>query len=426
MAIAAPTQDAGGKSQAGAVYVYFGGPAGLAAAPDVTITGDVAVGQLGAGLAALRWSSPTRDDLAIGAPGQGVIYVLRGLAAGTRAAATAELRITAGTTGWFAASRLGSALAAADIDGDGTPDLVAAAPAGGGAGGMIIVYGGTVTGDVVVSDDPAAANGAIVERFDDPGATPGRQLGFYLHAVGPTEGAADRTDDLVIAYADDPTTAGDSLYVVRGDGTRPAAPGVTARPFAIGRDVRLDYVTTSKPAEWGAQVTSLDDQDGDGARDLVISAYRVGNGKGQVVIVAGNVVGTGGVARTSDPGVTLTTINTGANVTRLGSAIAARDAASHADLDADGREDLIVGGEDGALGAGFVWYGGAIPAGATTTASASATIHATSLLRFQRQTPQGQAGQARWVGDVDGDGLDDVCWASPFDNRGDGVAELLR
>ncbi|MEO7733790.1 MAG: hypothetical protein ABIY55_22690, partial [Kofleriaceae bacterium] len=434
LAVAAPTQNLGALVFVGAVYVYFGGPAGIAATPDLTITSAELRAGLGTGLTAVRWSSATRDDLVIGAPGAdggaGRIFVVRGGAGfgtGTRASTTAELQISvAAQPGWFAGSGLGSVLATADVDGDGTADLVASAPRGGNTGGAVILYGGTVTGDVALSDtDPAAANGAIVELFADPGATAGRQLGFYLAAVGPTQGALDATDDLVIAYADDYAATNDSLYVLRGDGTRPASAGVTARPFAPGRDVRLDFATSSPIAEWASQVTSIEDQNGDGARDLVIGAYRAQNGRGQVLIVSGNVLGAGGVARTSDPGVTLTTINPAAGVSRFGAAIAAHDPAARPDLDGDGHDDLLIGGEDGTAGAGFVWFGGAIPSGATSTASAQTRIAAPSTIRFQRQSPQGFGGQARWIGDVNHDGLDDLCWASPFDNRGDGSFEVL-
>ena len=438
LAIAAPGQNAGGQNRSGAVYVYFGGPLGIAATPDLTITGTGANANFGAGLTAVRWSRATRDDLVIGAPGAnggaGQIFVFRGgagFAAGTRASTTADLQISVSATqpGWFARGRLGSVLATADIDGDGTVDLVAAAPRGGNtSGGAVILYGGTVTGSVVLSTlDASGANGAIAELFADPSPQRNHQLGFYLHAVGPTLGALDATDDLVIAYADDHNTVGDSLFVLRGNGTRPASPGVTMRPFVAGRDVRLDFATSSSITEWGSQVASIDDQNGDGARELVIGAYRAQNDSGQVLIVSGNVIGTGGVARTSDPGVTLTTINAASGVKRLGAVIAAHDQASHADIDGDGRQDLLLGGLSGATAKGFVWFGGTIASGAITTASAPYAIVAPSTFAFQQQNPVGAVGQARWIGDINQDGLDDLCWASPFDNAnaGDGSFEVL-
>src|SRR6185503_19325657 len=160
VAIAAPGQNLGALARAGAVHVYFGGPTGIAATPGLTITIAERDAALGSGLAAVRWTSATRDDLAIGAPGasggDGRIFVLRGGAGfgtGTRAATTAELEIgvAAARPGWFADGELGGALAAADVDGDGTLDLVASAQRGGRSGGAVIVYGGTAAGDVALS-----------------------------------------------------------------------------------------------------------------------------------------------------------------------------------------------------------------------------------------------------------------------------------
>lgn len=434
--VSAPTQGLGATAKAGAVYVYFGGPAGISATPGLVIVGPSANAKLGSGLAAVRWSSASRDDLVVGAPGAdggaGRVFVFDGGAAfgtGTRAATTADLIVAVNPTapGYFAGGALGTGVAAADFDGDGVLDLVASLPGGGGgAGGVVVVYGLTAGGNVLLSDvDASGANGAVAELVEDPdGATaPGRQLGFYVHAVGPTQGAFDVTDDLVAAYIDDVTVANDSLFVLRGDGVRPAAAGVSLRPFTPGRDVRIDYAVSSKATEFASQATSLDDQDGDGARDLVVSGYR--NGNGQVLVISGDVLGSSGVARTSDAGVVISTINAGANVVRFGSALATHDDFVPPDVDGDGREDLFVTGVLSGAGRGFVWFGGSIPHGVTTAASAQYVISAPAKMLFNRQAPVGIAGSARWVGDTDGDGLADVCWASPFDNSGDGGFEIL-
>src|SRR5439155_19176429 len=126
--------------------------------------------------------------LVVGAPGDdggnGRIYIFHAgaLGTGTRLASTADQQISTstGAPGWFASAALGSSLAAADFDGDGTRDLVASAPAGGGQGGVVVIYGAPA-GDVVVSDvDQSGLGGADVDLIADPGATPGRSFGFYL------------------------------------------------------------------------------------------------------------------------------------------------------------------------------------------------------------------------------------------------------
>jgi hypothetical protein len=436
VAVAAPTQFVGGKAQVGAVYVYFGGPTGIGATPGLVLNGTTTSGRFGAALTAVRWSSATRDDLVIGAPavnaGAGGLFVFRGgagLGTGARLASSADALINANpvTPGWFAGGALGQALATADVDGDGVDDLVASAVNGGGTrGGVIVIYGGTAPGNVLLSDlDPSGLGGAVVSLLEDPSASMGHQFGYYLHAVGPTQGASDLTDDLVVGYYDDATTANDSVYVLRGDGTRPAASAVTRRSFVAGRDVRIDYVTPYKLTEWGAQVTTIEDLNGNGTRELVISAYRTLGGAGQVVIVEGGALGTAGVALSSDPAVALTTIGAGGSHW-FGAAIAAHDGRSRDDVDGDGHEDLLIGGVVGTSARLYTWFGGTIPLGVSTTASSGYAATGPSTFLLSHQNPEGPAAQARWVGDVDGDGLDDLCWSSPYDNNQDGSFEVLR
>src|SRR5262249_11337954 len=157
----------------------------------------------------------------------------------------------------------------------------------------------------------------------NPSGVAGQQFGIYLHAVGPTQGPADTTDDLVVAGADDVTTASDSIFVIRGDGMRPPTPGVSPRMFTIGRDVRIDDVTVYKITEWGSQASSIQDQNGNGTRDLVVSAF-IDQGSGRVVIIDGGTLGVNGVAKTTDPGVVLTSI-IAPGARRFGAAIVSRD-----------------------------------------------------------------------------------------------------
>lgn len=432
LAVSAPNQNAGTAPFTGAVYIYFGSALGISATPNAIITSTVANGRFGSGLTAVRWSSATRDDLVVGAPGlggHGKLSIFRGgeITAGARDAGTADSQITVSTNnpGAFAGSELGAWLVAADVDGEGTADLVVSMPkADAGQGGAVILYGDTfpATGNVVLSDlDATGVNGVVAELFVDPTAA-GRQLGSYLHAVGPTQGVLDPTDDLVLAYLDDATTT-DRLFVLRSDGTRPANAGVERRSFVATRDVQIDYVTSFASSELGAQVTTIDDRDGDGARDLVVSAHANNNNRGQVLVLSGATLSPSGVVRTSDPGVTLTTIN-GSSEMRLGAIVLARsDIAS--EIDGDAKQDLVLVGRSNGITRAFLWYSASLPAGTTTTTSASFVFNAPSTFKIGQINRPGALGIARWVGDLDDDGLEDICWASRIDLTDDGSFEVF-
>jgi hypothetical protein len=430
VAVGAATRANGTNKSAGAVYVYFGGPGGLATTPGVIIQGTENNGELGAGLAAVRWSSATRDDLVIGAPfsqgSRGRLFVFHGGAtfptSGIVDATTAPQTIGVNATkpGWFSGGALGWTLATTDFDGDGVVDLAAGAIFGGGTkGGVVVIFGGTAgAANILLSDvDASGLAGAEAQILENPTGLTSRWWGRYLFDLGKTTGVGD---SILIGMNDDTGTAGDPSWIYRG--AAPRTSGVTFRSFTVGTDVELDYVTADRTTAFASQAVGVRDVDGDGVRDIAVGAWQVGANDGQVVIVNGATVGTAGVAKTGDPGVVLTSIN-GASMQRLGVGIALR-ARTSADVDGDAIDDLLVAGVFGGAARLYTWYGGTIPVGITTTASAGYVLTGPSSFAFTLSNTTPPAAVS-WVGDVNGDGLDDVCWSSPFDNAKDGSFELL-
>lgn len=434
VAVGAPFVTAAGLDGAGEVYVYRGSATGLAATPSLTLRGAAAGDAFGSSLAAVARAGGTRHGLAVGAPnvaGNGAIFVFAGGAAfpsGTVAAGAATTRITVATpANFFTGSALGWQLAAADHDGDGTDDLVASAIFGRMVehGAIVVFYGGTLpAGDVRISDTSAAGSGAAVIRmYDDPDTTTSL-FGYYLHAVGPTGGAADLTDDLVAGYAED-MLPGATVVVLRGEG-RPAAPGVTRTPFTPGRDVRLRHVTSDVALEWGAAVGSIADQNGDGARDLVLADFRDQGDNGVAFIVDGDATGTAGTALLTTPGVTLTTIRNPVNGEQFGMAVVNNARAARPDVDGDGIEDLILAArQPGSTQAVLdVWFGPIAP-GVQSPPAPDHVITGPASFRGVRPNIGGSAITALWAGDVNADGLDDVCWADWTSNSLDGGFQLV-
>ncbi len=328
---------------------------------------------------------------------------------------------------YFTGSALGFALAALDYDGDGNDDLAIGAVVGGfagsGNGGVAILYGGTATGSPILLSDTDASGmaGAVVRLLDDPNGIPFDLFGQYLFNVGPTLGGSDLTDDLAISYADGTP----SVYVYRGTGTRPVGAGVHPRSFTVGQDVRFDFITIDATVEMGAAVGSISDLNGDGARDLVIGMPKEGSSTGRVLIVDGNAVGTAGVAATNAPGVVITNITPAVGGTFLGTAVVNNAVSGGSDVDGDGLEDLLLTGKTGGIVNMYVWFGGAIPLGATTTATAGHVVAGPATFTGNAPTNGGTNVAAIWAGDVNGDGLSDVCWGDAVGNGLDGSFQVL-
>jgi hypothetical protein len=152
-------------------------------------------------------------------------------------------------------------------------------------------------------------------------------------------------------------------------------------------------------------MAAVGDQDADGTADLAVGAWL--EGRGRVYLVRGGLTGT----RQTSSAAVRSTIVAGGGVTHLGAAIADAAATGAADLDMDGRPDLVVAADASRLRL-YVFFGGEIPTGRVDL----------DLAPYQEPAPAGFLGAVTggllpatliWAGDVNGDGLDDLALADP-------------
>ncbi len=204
---------------------------------------------------------------------------------------------------------LGSALDAADIDGDGTPELLVSSTGDdGGTGTLYVVPPAQLVSGA--DNDVAEVAGATV-RGPHAGSYFGAQARFVPDVDG--DGLLDIVASAPLADAAELEAAG-VVWVFSGGSVPLDGPVLTtaAAEFEYSGDVAWDII--------GNGVTPLGDQDGDGVDDLLIC-----DGVDEAWVVAG------GTASASIDA---------AAVTRIAEAIA--DTRRLDDVDDDGRPDALV------------------------------------------------------------------------------------
>jgi hypothetical protein len=417
-------------------------------------------------------------------------------------------------------SQAGSSLHAGDVDGDGLSDVVVGAPADlGGRGSVCLVLGndrldlsgiatrssgdtGARAGQSVVVGDFAGAgsrldlavggighnssrgavyamDGTGLSTFSLPaapkylGVNPNDEAGAAL-AVGDVTG--DGRDDLVLSAPNNESNSAQAnsgiVYIVKNTGVAPASTNLSFNNINI---LRVQNIGTTPIAQTDLNLgksVAIADLNGDGKKDLIIgipgydgaggadtgavfvfygplapnetlagadlkllgasageragsSLARVGDlnadGKEDILVGAPGSGSAVGKAYLVYGGLTASPASLGSSIVFTGSAgDRAGTSLTAGDFNADGKPDMLVGapGHQGDKGAVFL-----IPGDAVLLPSQSLASYAT----FEGETAGDKAGQSvASAGDFNGDGVADIVIGAPNGNGGMGVVYLIR
>ncbi len=317
-------------TNAGLVYVYYGGSTGLVASSEQQIAASDSADSLRFGIelgGVGDVDGDGFDDLAVaGSGGAGAVYIYYGSASGLVAGSEQKITASDGSTNdrfiAISSSRF-------DLDGDGYDDLVVGAEGDsddGQGSGSVYVYYGSSTGVLASSETKLTASDAASRT----------SYGGYVSGAGDLNG--DGYDELMVGATADDLTG--SVYIYYGSST-----GVDS-----GSEQKINASDASASDRF-AVVAGGGDLNADGYDDVLVGAERDNDGRGAVYAYYGSSTGLDASTELK------VTASDGAPNDFFGASVA-----MGGDIDGDGVDDFATGAsyhDDHGTSSGsvYVYYG---------------------------------------------------------------------
>ncbi|MCB9683784.1 MAG: FG-GAP repeat protein [Alphaproteobacteria bacterium] len=378
--VSAFTWVAPGAQFPGAVLVYHGSAAGLAASPSWSAAAAQPNSEFGSAVASAGdVNGDGYDDLVVGAQRYhiglnndcGAVFVYLGSPTGL--AATWSWQADLGSQPY---SNFGSTLASADVNGDGYDDVVVGASGyddGAQDEGAFLVYHGS------------AAGLAATPSFEAQGGVPGRGLGGVVASAGDVNG--DGYDDVVV---------GSPYYDVVGGADEGSALLYLGSPTGLSNPPVWLVEGTERYLHLGSAVSSAGDVNGDGYDDVLVGSPQSDGYAGLVRLYLGSAAGLSTVASWTGAG-------------DVPDRLFGNSLDSAGDVNGDGFADVVIGAPFSAFGPSSGPGRVLVYLGAPTGLSPQP-----AWVMDDAQVSGGFGSRVAGAGDIDGDGLSDVVVSAPY------------